>query len=68
MVSRGRQAASDLFNAIVNKVREIPSQMLSIGSNIVSGKTNLRITYDGVIEAACVTHKVSEGFAKADKK
>ena len=38
------------------------------GSNIVSGKTNLRITYDGVIEAACVTHKASEGFAKAEKK
>jgi phage-related protein len=40
MVSKGRQAASDLFNAIVNKVREIPGQMLSIGSNIVSGIWN----------------------------
>ena len=37
MVSKGRRVASDLFNAIVNKVKEIPSQMLSIGSNIVSG-------------------------------
>lgn len=38
------------------------------GSIIVSGNTNLRITYDGVTEAACVTHKASEGFAKADEK
>lgn len=37
------------------------------GSNIVSGNTNLRITYDGVIEAVCITRKASEGFVKADK-
>ena len=40
MVSKGRSAALDLFNAIVNKVREIPGQMHSIGSNIVSGIWN----------------------------
>ncbi|MGN1044007.1 MAG: hypothetical protein ACI4PR_04325 [Acutalibacteraceae bacterium] len=43
MVSRGRQAASDLFNAIVNKIREIPGQLLSIGSNIVSGNHRVEI-------------------------
>ncbi len=37
MVLKGYQTASGLFNAIVNKVREIPGQMMSIGSNIVSG-------------------------------
>ena len=38
------------------------------GSIIVSGNTDLRITYDGVTEAACVTRKASEGFVRADEK
>ena len=40
MVSKGYQVASDLLGAIFNKVKEIPCQMLSIGSNIVSGIWN----------------------------
>ena len=40
LVNRGCQAAANLFNAIVNKVKEIPDQMWNIGSNIVSGIWN----------------------------
>ena len=55
MVSRGRQAALDLFNAIVNKVREIPGQMFSIGSNIVSG------IWNGISNSiGWITNKVKE--------
>lgn len=39
-VSKGRQADSDLGSAVVNKVREVPGQMLSIGKNIVQGVWN----------------------------
>lgn len=38
------------------------------GSNIVSGSTDLHITYDGITDATCITYKASEGFAKTDKK
>lgn len=34
MANKGRNAAVNLFNAII---KEIPSKMLSIGNNIVSG-------------------------------
>ena len=40
MANKGREAASNLFNAVVNKIKEIPSQVFSIGSNIVQGIWN----------------------------
>ena len=40
MASKGAQAASGLFNAVVNGISGLPSRMLSIGGNIVSGIWN----------------------------
>lgn len=38
--AKGKEAATDLLNAIVNKVKEIPAKMKSIGSDIVKGLWN----------------------------
>ncbi len=38
------------------------------GSNIVSGNTSLHINCDGIIQAACITSKASEGFVSPGKK
>ena len=37
LATKGREAGSKLLNAVVDKVREIGSKMLSIGGDIVSG-------------------------------
>ena len=58
MVNKGKQAAVDLFNAVVNKVKEIPGQMFEIGKNIVSG------IWNGIANSiSWITSKVKE-FAK----
>ena len=40
MVAKGRQAASDLCSAVINGVANLPSQMASVGYNIVMGVWN----------------------------
>lgn len=40
MGAKGAQAGQDLFNNIVNAVKELPGKMLDIGKNIVEGIWN----------------------------
>lgn len=40
MGAKGTQAGQDLFNNIVNAVKELPGKMLDIGKNIVEGIWN----------------------------
>lgn len=40
MANKGAQAAQDLFNNIVNGIKELPGKMLEIGKNIVQGIWN----------------------------
>ena len=40
MVAKGRRAASDLCSAVINGVANLPSQMASVGYNIVMGVWN----------------------------
>ena len=40
MVAKGKQAASDLCSAVINGVANLPSQMASVGYNIVMGVWN----------------------------
>ena len=40
LATKGREAGTKLVNAVVNKVKEIGSKMLSIGGDIVSGLWN----------------------------
>lgn len=40
MANKGRQAAQDLFNNIINTIKELPGRMLDIGKNIVEGIWN----------------------------
>jgi len=37
MVASAKESAKEVFNAIVDKIKEIPHQMLEIGKNIVKG-------------------------------
>ena len=40
MSNRGRQGAQDLFNNIVNTIKELPGRMFEAGRNIVQGLWN----------------------------
>ena len=40
MIANGRQAASDLLDTVVAKIKEIPNNVASIGSDIVKGLWN----------------------------
>lgn len=40
MVSKGKTAALDLVNKVVNTIKKLPSKMLEIGKNIVEGLWN----------------------------
>lgn len=40
LMSKGREAANKLVNAVLNGVRNLPSQMMSVGRNIVTGVWN----------------------------
>lgn len=40
LASKGKQAATQLWNAVVNKIKNLPQQVVSVGKNLVSGLWN----------------------------
>ena len=40
LASKGKQAATNMFNAVVNTVKTLPSKMLSIGKDLLTGLWN----------------------------
>lgn len=78
-MSKGREAANKLVNAVLNGVRNLPSQMMSVGRNIVTGvwngicnaagwfRSQVRSFFSGIVDGvkgALGIHSPSRVFAK----
>ena len=79
LMSKGREAANKLVNAVLNGVRNLPSQMMSVGRNIVTGvwngicnaagwfRSQVRSFFSGIVDGvkgALGIHSPSRVFAK----
>lgn len=79
LMSKGREAANKLVNAVLDGVRNLPSQMMSVGRNIVTGvwngicnaagwfKSQVKSFFSGIVDgakSALGIHSPSRVFAK----
>ena len=79
LMSKGREAANKLVNAVLDGVRNLPSQMMSVGRNIVTGvwngicnaagwfKSQVKSFFSGIVDGvkgALGIHSPSRVFAK----
>ena len=58
MVAKGKQAAKDLVDAVVSKVKELPNKIKSIGSDLVTGLWN------GIKDMASWIKEKIQGFGE----
>lgn len=67
LVTKGKKAASDLLNAISNKLKELPGKMLTIGKNVVQGLWNgIKNAKDWLLDKIKSFGKgITDGIAKA---